>query len=124
MNTPSAPKTASPGRPSVLQLNIASKGALYASYMSFLKNGGLFIPTAKPYALGDDVYMLLQLMNDPTRHPVAGTVVWITPAGALGGKQQGVGIHFAEDDSSKLVRAQIEQVLAGHLSSSRPTHTL
>jgi type IV pilus assembly protein PilZ len=124
MTTPTATKSVSPGRPSVLQLNIASKGALYASYMPFLKNGGLFIPTAKPYAFGDDVYMLLQLMNDPTRHPVAGTVVWITPVGALGGKQQGVGIHFSEDDSSKLVRTQIEQILAAHLSSARPTHTL
>ena len=35
-------------RPSVLSLNINSKSALYAAYMSFLTNGGIFVPTPKP----------------------------------------------------------------------------
>lgn len=119
-----APAKPAVARPSVLQLNINSKGALYAAYIPFLKNGGLFVPTPKPYNLGDDVYMLLQLMDDPTRHPVAGTVAWVTPGGALGGKVQGIGVHFSDDDASKGVRAQIEKQLAGHLGGARPTHTL
>lgn len=111
-------------RPSVLSLNINSKSALYAAYMPFLSNGGIFVPTPKNYKLGDEVFMLLQLMNDPTRHPVAGSVVWITPHGSQGGKTQGIGVHFSADESSKVLRSRIEQVLAGHLSSNRPTHTL
>ena len=111
-------------RPSVLSLNINSKSALYAAYMSFLANGGIFVPTPKPYKIGDEVFMLLQLMDDPTRHPVAGTVAWITPHGAQGGKTQGIGVHFSADESSKVLRNRIEQVLAGHLGSNRPTHTL
>ncbi|MFT3758033.1 PilZ domain-containing protein [Thauera sp.] len=111
-------------RPSVLSLNINSKSALYAAYMPFLNNGGLFVPTPKSYNLGDEVFMLLQLMDDPTRHPVAGRVAWLTPQGAQGGKTQGVGVQFSDDDASKVLRGRIEQILAGHLSSSRPTHTI
>lgn len=111
-------------RPTVLSLNINSKSALHAAYMPFLTNGGIFVPTPRPYNLGDEVFMLLQLMDDPTKHPVAGTVVWITPAGAQGGKTQGIGVHFSEDDSGKVLRARIEQILAGHLGTNRPTHTL
>jgi type IV pilus assembly protein PilZ len=111
-------------RPSVLSLNINSKSALYAAYMPFLTNGGIFVPTPKVYALGDEVFMLLQLMDDPTKHPVAATVVWVTPHGAQGGKTQGIGVHFSGDESGRSVRGRIEQILAGHLGSNRPTHTL
>lgn len=113
-----------PTRPSVLSLNINSKSALYAAYMPFLVNGGIFLPTPKNYKLGDEVFLLLQLIDDPTRHPVAGNVAWITPHGAQGGKTQGIGVHFSADESSKVLRGRIEQILAGHLGSSRPTHTL
>lgn len=111
-------------RPSVLSLNINSKSALYASYMPFLANGGIFVPTPRPHQLGDEVFMLLQLMDDPTKHPVAATVAWVTPHGAQGGKTQGIGVHFSADESGKALRGRIEQILAGHLGSNRPTHTL
>ncbi|MCK6395722.1 PilZ domain-containing protein [Zoogloea sp.] len=111
-------------RPSVLSLNISSKSALYAAYMPFIKNGGLFIPTARIYKLGDEIFMILQIMDDPTKHPVAGTVAWITPAGAQGNKTQGIGVQFGGDEAGQVLRNQIEQILAGHLGSSRPTHTI
>ncbi|MBT0963418.1 PilZ domain-containing protein [Denitromonas iodatirespirans] len=117
-------KPAAAARPGVMSLNINSKSALYAAYMPFLKNGGIFIPTNRDYKLGDEVFMLLQLMEDPAKHAVAGKVVWITPHGVQGGKTQGVGVHFADDDASKLLRGRIETILAGHLGSNRPTHTL
>ena len=111
-------------RPSVLSLNISSKSALYAAYMPFLKNGGIFVPTTRDYKLGDEIFMLLLLMDDPTKHPVAGSIAWITPAGAQGNKTQGIGVQFAGDETGQVLRNRIEQVLAGHLGSSRPTHTL
>lgn len=118
-----SPKPAG-SRPAVVSLNINSRSALYASYMPFLKNGGIFVPTTKTYQLGDEVFMLLQLMDDPAKHPVAGKVVWITPTDAQGNKTVGVGVQFNEDETAKQVRSNIEKVLAGHLGSSRPTHTL
>ena len=62
-------------RQGILSLTIRDKSALYASYMPFIKNGGLFIPTAKPYKIGDEVFMLLTLMDSKEKLPVAGRVV-------------------------------------------------
>ena len=59
-------------RPGVLSLNIREKAALYAAYMPFLKGGGIFIPTNRAYQLGEEVFMLLSLMDDPQRIAVQG----------------------------------------------------
>lgn len=111
-------------KPSVLSLNISSKSALYAAYMPFLKRGGLFVPTTRTYALGDEIFMLLSLMDEPARLPVAGSVVWITPEGSQGNKTQGIGVQFSGDESGQLARQKIEGILGGHLGSSRATHTI
>ncbi|MDR3299525.1 MAG: PilZ domain-containing protein [Candidatus Accumulibacter sp.] len=111
-------------RPSVLSLNISSKSALYAAYMPFLKNGGIFIPTTRQYNLGDEVFMLLALMNDSSKLPIAGTVVWVIPQGAQNSKAQGIGVHFKSDESGVEAKRKIEGLLGGVLQSSRPTHTM
>jgi len=110
-------------RPAVLSLTIKDRSALYAAYMPFLKNGGLFIPTNKDYKMGEEVFMLLSLLDEKEKIPVAGTVVWITPIGAQGNRAAGVGIHFNEKDAG-VARNKIETLLAGALKSSRPTHTM
>ncbi len=111
-------------RPSVLSLNIKEKAALYAAYMPYLKNGGIFVPTGRPYKIGDDVYLLLSLMDDPTKLPVAGKVAWVTPQGAHNNKAQGIGVHFADDEGGGTARRRIEDALGAALKSSRTTHTL
>lgn len=118
------PKPLSASRPGVLSLNIREKSALYAAYMPGLKNGGIFIPTSKPYHVGDDVFMLLSLLHDPNKLPVAGKVVWITPSGAQGNKTQGIGVQFNNDESGIAARTKIERLLGGYLQSSQPTHTM
>ena len=107
---------------SVLALTIQDKSVLYGAYMSFLRNGGLFVPTARTYRLGDEVFLLLTLMDEPEKLPVAGRVVWITPEGAQGNRQAGIGIEFSDDDAT--ITAKIENYLAGSLTSDRVTHTL
>lgn len=119
----SEPKSA-PQRPSVLSLNINSKSALYAAYMPHLRSGGIFIPTTRPYNIGDEVFMLLSLMDDPAKLPIAGSVVWITPAGAQNGRAQGIGVIFNPDESGVEARRKIEGLLGGVMNSARPTHTL
>lgn len=118
------PAAAIPPRPSVLSLNINSKSALYAAYMPHLRNGGIFIPTSRNYGLGDEVFMLLSLMDDPAKLPIAGSVVWITPAGAQNSKAQGIGVQFKNDESGIEARRKIEGLLGGVMQSSRPTHTI
>ena len=116
--TPAAP------RPSVIQLAIKEKAALYAAYIPLFTDGGVFIPTARDYKLGDDVYVLLSLPDDPQRYPVAGKVAWVTPARAAANRTQGVGIRFPSDEKSKLLKIKIEEILGGHLASERPTQTI
>ena len=110
-------------RPGVLSLTIKDKNALYSAYMPFIKNGGLFIPTGRKYKMGEEVFMLLNLLSTNEKIPVAGKVVWITPPGAQGQKHAGVGIQFNQKDSGP-ARNKIETLLGGALKSSRPTHTI
>lgn len=117
-------KTTPVARPSVLSLNIKEKAALYAAYMPYLKNGGIFVPTGRPYKIGDEVYLLLSLMDDPTKFPVAGKVAWVTPQGAHNNKAQGIGVHFADDEGGGVARRKIEEILGAAIKSSRTTHTL
>jgi type IV pilus assembly protein PilZ len=123
MATAPAPAAATP-RPSVIQLAIKEKAALYAAYIPLFADGGVVIPTSRDYKLGDDVYVLLSLPDDPQRYPVAGKVAWVTPARAAANRTQGVGVRFPADDKSKLLKVKIEELLGGHLASERPTQTI
>lgn len=118
------PNLAQPARPSVLSLAIKEKAALYAAYMPFLKHGGMFVPSNKPYKLGDEIYLILALMDDPNKYPIAGKVAWITPAGANNNKAQGIGVHFPDDETGHRAKLRIEEILGAALRSSRATHTL
>ena len=125
---PSASSTAPPvstvARPSVVQLSIKEKAALYAAYIPLFKEGGVFIPTAREYQLGADVYVLMTLPDDTQRYPVAGKVAWVTPAKAAGNRTQGVGVRFPNDEKSRQLKLKIEEILGAHLSSDRPTQTI
>jgi len=111
------------GQQRILSFAIKDRNALYQAYMPFVKHGGLFIPTTKRYQLGDEIFLLLQLMEEPDRIPVAGRVVWVTPAGAEGNRVVGVGVQFSEQDKGA-ARRRIEEYLAGALTAERPTHTM
>jgi type IV pilus assembly protein PilZ len=121
--TASAPLSSTP-RPSVIQLAIKEKAALYAAYIPLFIEGGIFIPTARDYKLGDDVYVLLTLPEDTQRYPVAGKVAWVTPPRAQGNRTQGVGVRFPTDEKSKQLKIKIEEILGAHLASERPTQTI
>lgn len=110
-------------KPGVLSLAIKEKVALYAAYMPYVKGGGLFIPTNKPFKIGEEVFMLLSLIDDPMKLKVVGHVVWVTPA-PQAGRPQGVGVQFSEKDGGLEARNKIENLLGSALKSSRATHTM
>ncbi len=120
-NTPGGVRA--PARPSVLSLQIKEKAALYAAYLPFVENGGLFVPTQRPAHLGDELYVILSLMDDPTKVAIPGRVAWITPAGTTG-RPQGIGIQFQKTEASEQARAKIEDLIGAALKSSRPSHTV
>ena len=110
-------------KPGVLSLAIKEKAALYGAYMPFIKGGGLFIPTSKPFKIGDEVFMLLSLVDDPVKLKVVGNVIWIMHV-AQNNRPQGIGVQFNEKDGGIEVKNKIETILAGTLKSSRPTNTM
>ncbi len=108
----------------ILSLAIKDKGSLYSTYISFFKNGGIFIPTNKTFELGDEVFMLLTLMDETEKMPVVGRVAWINPnGGGHGHGLAGIGVHFTDKDC-QVVRNKIETLLAGAQKSDRMTHTM
>ncbi len=117
------PVTSTLPRQGILSLTIKDKNALYAAYMPFVANGGLFIPTKREYRLGEEVFMLINVIDETERLPVAGKIIWITPAGAEGNRATGVGVQFSDQDGGN-ARNKIETYLAGTLESDRPTHTM
>lgn len=115
----SAPSTSRSG---IITLNIKDTAVLYASYMPYINNGALFVPSNKGYKLGDEVFLLLTLMDEDEKIPCAGKVIWVTPAGAQGSRVAGIGVQFMSEDDS--LKRKIETYLAGSLESSRLTHTM
>lgn len=122
--SPAQASSAVAARPSVIQLVFREKAALYAAYMPLFSDGGLFVPTTREYRLGEDIYLLLSLPEDPQRYPVAGKVGWVTPANASGGRTQGVGIRFPTDEKTRVLKVKIEEILGTSISSSKPTQTI
>lgn len=122
-DTQSEFKNTATGKSGILSLAIKEKAALYAAYMPFIQGGGLFIPTAKSFKIGEEVFMLLSLVDDPVKLRVMGYVVWVTPT-SQAGKPQGIGVQFSAKDGGVEAKNKIETLLAGALKSSRPTHTL
>lgn len=111
-----------PGRKGIINLAVPDKNALYIIYMPFIKGGGLFIQTSRRYVLGDDVFIVLTLMEE--KLPFVGKVAWITPKGAHGNRMPGIGVQFASDPAAREVRNKIDAYLAGLVNSDRPTHTM
>ena len=112
------------GRQGILSLAVKDKASLYNAYMPFIKGGGIFVPTPKRYFLGDEVFLLLTLPDSSDRLPVAGKVVWVTPAGAQGNRVAGIGVQVPDSGEGETVRNKVETLLAGALGSERATHTL
>ncbi len=109
-------------RNGILNLTIKDQRALYAIYMPFVQSGGLFIATRKTYMLGDEVFILLDLMDEPERIPLTGKVVWLTPKGASGNRREGVGIQLNEKHAE--MQGKLETYLAGLMESDKPTNTM
>jgi len=110
-------------RPSVMTLAIRDQAGLASAYMPFVQGGGIFVPTARQAHLGDDLYLIITLLDDPAKHAVPGKVVWITPAGTTG-RPQGLGIQFARNEAGEQVKVKFETLIGSSALSSRQTHTL
>ncbi len=112
-----------PGRPKVMSITIKDRKTLHAAYLPFVEMGGIFVPSSSSYKMGEEVFLLLKLLDSPENISVPGSIVWITPQGAVGNRVAGIGIQFTGPEAGK-VRSKIEGILGGALQSRRMTHTM
>ena len=106
-----------------IAVSLLDKASLYAAYMPFVQQGGLFIRSDKRVDIGDGVILSLKLMDLSETFTIHGNVVWITPVGAQGGLKAGMGIQFSSETPNE-IRDKIETYLAGASQSDRRTDTL
>ena len=106
----------------MIALTIKDKVFLHNYYMPFLQNGGLFIANRTEYEIGDDVFILLNLMDESEKIPVAGKVVWIAKKGVKSPLTPGVGVQFSDPDN--VAKDKIETYLVGSIGSANATATM
>lgn len=112
-----------PEKSGVFFIHFKDKTELFNSYMPYISGGALFVRTDRHCNLGEEIFLLIKLLDEGEKYPVAGEVVWITPKCAQGGRAAGIGVKFVGDESVE-VHNKIETYLAGALQSERHTDTM
>ena len=108
------------GKASVIPVRFKNLDQLYKSYMPFLRNGGLFVPTRRRYLMGQEIMIVVQLPGEDQSLSVAGIVSWVNTENATGHKKQGVGVEFSDGNGISL-RAKIDALLNDRTDREMPT---
>ncbi|WP_201584970.1 PilZ domain-containing protein [Psychrobacter jeotgali] len=114
---------AMPGRGGILTCHIEDVETLYASYLSFVDNGALFIPTKREQALGDEVFIAVTLPNSSERLPMNGKVVWINHQ-SQSSRPAGFAVQIGTDVAGQRIKNEVERLLAGKIDSLQATYTM
>lgn len=86
----------------VLKLPLKDEAALHASFMPFIKDGGLFAPTNNEnFRFGDEVIIAMHLLSTDKKLAIPGKVVWISPKTGENGNP-GVGVRFTGNTKAKV----------------------
>ena len=114
---------AMPGRGGVLTCHIETIETLYASYLSFVSNGALFVPSNQVQQLGDEIFIAITLPNSSERLPMNGKVVWINSK-TQGGRPAGFAVQISTDIAGQRIKNEVERLLAGKIESLQATYTM
>jgi len=95
----------------VIKLPINDVAALHSSYMPFVRNGAIFVPSKKSdkFTFGDEVVVSMHLLATDKKLAIPGKVMWIAPESCERGTQ-GLGIQFMGTTKAK-VKLIIETML-------------
>ncbi|GIU07454.1 MULTISPECIES: PilZ domain-containing protein [unclassified Shewanella] len=105
-----------------LVVKFESLQQLYRAYMPFIKPIGMFVSCSQSFVLGQELMITYQLPGTTQGHDFKGSVIWINPLGASGGRPAGIGVKIlTEPDFHK---HQIEQLLSRELASGDLTCTM
>lgn len=121
-NETAAPKPAA----RMLSLHLESKPVIYASYMSFVEHGGVFVPTEDLFEMNEEVLLVLELSGlfKTEKLFIKTNVCWINRNPSASGCPKGIGLAFQADETSRKAQSIIETILTGLLHNERPTYTL
>ena len=121
---PNAAAKSAPDR--ILQLRLESKPIIYASYMSFLEYGGVFLPTDDKFDMGEEILLVLELvgLGKTEKIFIKTNVCWINANPSASGRPKGIGLAFGSDESGLKAKTIFENILSGLLHNERPTYTL
>lgn len=97
----------------IILLKIKDILLFYSVYMLFFKNGGLFVVIMQCYVLGDEVVLLISLIDESECMFVVGKVVWISLVGVQGNWFVGIGVYFNELGDGEVVCQCIENLFVG-----------
>ena len=114
---------AMPGRGGVLTCHIENIEMLYASYLSFVSNGALFVPSTQDQQLGNEVFIAVTLPNSSERLPMNGKVVWINSK-TQGGRPAGFAVQIGTDISGQRIKNEVERLLAGKVDGLQATYMM
>lgn len=106
----------------IINFPIRDLTALKASYMPYVLGGGLFVPSNRPVALGDELFVVTSMPDSPERIPLTGKVIWISHR-ANAHRPAGFGIQLTGDEGIKF-KNKAEKMLVGQLTTEGLTYTL
>ncbi len=107
----------------ILSCNITDEATLYSSYLPFVNNGGIFVPSTRTHTLGEEVFVAFTLPGSTERYPLNGKIVWINHK-AMGSRPAGFAMQFGTDANGIRMKNEVERLLAGKLESPQPTYTM
>lgn len=114
---------AMPSRGGITTIAYDTVEKLYASYLPFIQNGAVFIPSTQQQQLGAQVFVAVTLPGSSDRMPLNGKVVWVNHR-TQGNRPAGYAIQLGKDEAGLRIKNEVERLLAGKLDSDRPTFTL
>lgn len=106
----------------IIQANIPDKETLYASYMPFIEGSGLFVPSRLSVKLGEEVFVVATLPDNPQKVPLKGKVVWVSQH-QNGISVPGFGIQLS-GEKGVYYKSEAEKILAGLKSEGRTSYTM
>ncbi len=107
----------------ILEVSIKNTSELYSSYMPFITNGGLFIPTTKSYEMGQILSLRIKMIDEIIISSISSKIVWTTPPKTENHKPCGIGVQFMKEDNGE-TKSKIESLLASNTSTRKSTYTM
>lgn len=103
----------------VFHVQYQDKASVYNCYMSFAKDGGLFVPSSHQPSLGDLVLLMVRMPERQELFMLSAKVSWISH-----GRRKGFGVRMSGDEGSKILKVAIENILGSNIRASNPTYTM